>query len=134
MKIQIKATDVLDATEYWFRWLEEWVEEEYENDVKESMKRSWSNLWLGRSERFAIWWLENIRVGSLWSCYKDRLKDTFWRTTYNARTANKMAKIAIDSGQEYVWVDEDDLIYLNNYNTHQILKRKGLIENETKIS
>lgn len=134
MKIQIKAIDVLDATEYWFKWLEEWVEKEYKNDVKESMKRSWSNLWLGRSERFAIWWLENVHVGSLWNNYKDRLKDTFWRTTHSAHTANKMAKIAIDSGQDYVWVDEDDLIYLNRYNLYQELNQKGFTENETKIS
>lgn len=115
MKIQIKATDVLNATEYWFKWLEEWVEKEYKDDMKEAMKRSWSNLWLGRSEKFAIWWLENIHVGSLRDNYRDRLRDTFWRTNCNARTANKMAKIAINSGQEYVWIDEDDLTFMGKY-------------------
>lgn len=112
MKTKIPANHVLGMTEQWFHWLDEWTEKKYRLDVEKAMKRSWSNLWLGRSEKFAVWWLDTFHTGGLWEDYKDRLQNKYWRTTYQAKMANKMTKVALASGQEYVWIGEDDLLFM----------------------
>lgn len=113
MKIKIPAKYAIKRAEEWFNWLQNWTNNEYEKEVSKAMERSWSNLYLGRSEKFAKWWLDSVHSG-IYATYKERLKDHFWRTTSRAEEASRLAKIAIESGQEFVWADWEDIKWLEN--------------------
>ena len=114
MKIKLDAYFVKEKAEIWLARRNNRISREYGIALDEAMKPSFSNLWKGRSKDKAInlldskakhWWCDNYFE------YLDHKGGYFKQIVEDALTCSEFS---INNGDGFVWIDKDDLFFLES--------------------